>query len=45
MKTMTKIVSYELRDVLRSRSLLAYTLFFLAVTDVLLRFGGGRARR
>jgi len=36
-----KIVKYELRDVLRSRSLLAYTLFFLAVTDVLLRFGGG----
>ena len=37
----TKIVKYELRDVLRSRSLLAYALFFLAVTDVLLRFGGG----
>src|SRR6478735_5526147 len=36
-----KIVKYELRDVLRSRSLLVYTLCFLAVTDVLLRFGGG----
>ena len=41
MRTTTKIVRYELRDVLRSRSLIAYALFFLVVTDVLLRFGGG----
>ena len=40
-RTTRKIVKYELRDVLRSRSLIAYALFFLAVTDVLLRFGGG----
>jgi len=41
MRTTTKIIKYELRNVLRSRSLIAYTLFFLGVTDVLLRFGGG----
>jgi Cu-processing system permease protein len=35
-----KIVKYELRDVVRSRWLVAYTLFFLIVTDALLRFGG-----
>jgi Cu-processing system permease protein len=35
-----KIMTYELRDVARSRWLIAYTLFFLAVTDALLRFGG-----
>jgi Cu-processing system permease protein len=39
--TTGKIIKYELRDVLRSRSLIVYALFFLAVTDVLLRFGGG----
>jgi Cu-processing system permease protein len=40
-RTTTKIIRYELRDVLRSRSLIAYALFFLVVSDVLLRFGGG----
>jgi Cu-processing system permease protein len=35
-----KIMKYELRDVTRSRWLLAYTIFFLVVTDALLRFGG-----
>jgi len=44
MNTTTKIVRYEFRDVLRSRSLIAYTLFFFGLTDVLLRFGGGGAR-
>jgi len=44
MNTTTKIVRYELRDVLRSRSLIAYALFFFGLTDVLLRFGGGGAR-
>ena len=36
-----KIMKYELRDVGRSRWLIAYTLFFAVVTDALLRFGGG----
>jgi Cu-processing system permease protein len=36
-----KIMKYELRDVGRSRWLIAYTLFFAIVTDALLRFGGG----
>lgn len=40
-RTTRKIVKYEVRDVLRSRSLIAYAVFFLLVTDVLLRFGGG----
>ena len=44
MNTTTKIVRYELRDVLRSRALIVYTLFFFGLTDVLLRFGGGGAR-
>ena len=35
-----KIVSYELRDVGRSRWLLAYAAFFFVVADALLRFGG-----
>ena len=41
MNTTTKIIRYELRDVLRSRSLIAYALFFLALTETLLRFGAG----
>ena len=41
MRTTAKIVRYELRDVARSRSLIAYTVFFLLVTEALLRFGGG----
>ena len=36
----TKIVSYELRNVGRSRWLFAYAAFFLVVADALLRFGG-----
>lgn len=36
-----KVMKYELRDVARSRWLIAYTLFFIVVTDALLRFGGG----
>jgi Cu-processing system permease protein len=39
-----RIACYELRDVLRSRWLLAYALFFLFVTDALVRFGGGDAK-
>jgi len=41
MKTTAKIVRYELRDVARSRSLIAYAMFFLLLTEALLRFGGG----
>jgi Cu-processing system permease protein len=36
-----KIMKYELRDVARSRWLIAYAMFFAIVTDALLRFGGG----
>lgn len=35
-----KIARYVIRDILRSRWLIAYAIFFLALTDVLLRFGG-----
>jgi Cu-processing system permease protein len=35
-----KVMRYELRDVTRSRWLIGYTLFFLLLTDVLLRFSG-----
>jgi len=37
----TRLLSYELRDVFRSRWALAYTAFFLVVTDVFFRFSGG----
>ena len=40
MSVTTKIMKYELSDVVRSRWLVAYTLFFLVVTDALLRFAG-----
>lgn len=39
-----KVTRYELRDVLRSRWLIAYALFFLVSTDLLLRFTGGEAK-
>ena len=41
MKTTLKIMRYELRDVLRSRSLIVYALFFAIMTETLLRFAGG----
>ena len=41
MNTTMKIIGYELRDVFRSRWLIAYALFFLLVTEALVRFGGG----
>ena len=41
MKTIAKIARYEMRDVIRSRWLVGYTLFFLVITDALFRFGGG----
>ncbi|MDF1504648.1 ABC transporter permease subunit [Roseisolibacter sp. H3M3-2] len=37
---MTRLLGYQVRNVLRSRWLAAYALFFLLVTDALLRFGG-----
>jgi len=40
MKTVTRIIRYEMHDVLRSRWLLIYTLFFAAVSYVLFRFSG-----
>ena len=39
-----KVVGYELRDVVRSRWLVGYTLFFFLATDTLLRFGGGGSK-
>jgi Cu-processing system permease protein len=44
MRTVARIVRYEVRDVARSRWLLAYLLFFLLTTDALLRFGGSGAK-
>lgn len=43
MNTVAKVMKYELSDVVRSRWLVAYTLFFLVLTDGLLRFTGGGA--
>ena len=43
MNAVSKVMKYELRDVVRSRWLPAYTLFFLVVTDGLLRFTGDSA--
>jgi Cu-processing system permease protein len=40
MKTILKIVRYLLLDVLRNRWIIGYALFFLVITDVLLRLGG-----
>ena len=39
-----KVARYQARDVLRSRWLTLYGIFFLAVTEGLLRFAGGDAR-
>lgn len=40
---LAKVMRYELRDVARSRWLSSYTLFFLLLTDVVLRFSGSTA--
>jgi Cu-processing system permease protein len=42
--TAVKVLRYELRDLRRSRWLLGYVLLLLALTDALLRFGGGGPR-
>jgi Cu-processing system permease protein len=39
-----KIARYQLQDVVRSRWILFYGLFFLVLTDALFRFGGGGER-
>lgn len=39
-----KVLKYELRDVMRSRALMAYGAFFLVAADALLRFGGADPR-
>jgi Cu-processing system permease protein len=41
MNRTAKIARFEVQDVLRSRWLIGYALFFLVVTDALLRFGDG----
>ena len=35
-----KVLKYNLRDLVRSRWLIGYTLFFAVITDALVRFGG-----
>lgn len=44
MSTIFKIMRYVLMDVLRNRWVIGYALFFVAVTDVLLRLGGSGPR-
>lgn len=40
MRTALRILGYELRNLVRSRWVLAYALIFLGLTDALFRFGG-----
>jgi Cu-processing system permease protein len=44
MSTILKIVRYELENVVRNRWVIAYGVFFLAITDILLRLGGSTPR-
>ncbi len=44
MNAVAKVIKYEVSDVIRSRWVVAYTIFFLIVTEALFRFGGGSAR-
>jgi Cu-processing system permease protein len=44
MKTIAKIFGYELQNVVRSRWVIAYGLFFLILTETLLRLGGSSPR-
>lgn len=39
-----RIALYQIQDMVRSRWILLYGVFFLAITDVLFRFGGGGER-
>jgi len=43
-RTIPKVLKYELRNVLRGRSLLIYMICLLLVTEGLIRFGGGGTR-
>lgn len=42
-RILAKVMRYELSDVVRSRWLSSYTLFFLLLTEVILRFSGSTA--
>ena len=44
MTTTARVLKYEIRDVLRSRTLIVYALFFLVVAELLFRFSGGGSR-
>lgn len=44
MRSTAKILRYQLRDVIRGRWILAYSLLFLLMTDLLFRFGGSGDR-
>lgn len=38
---LAKIFQYELSDVVRGKGIIGYTLFFFAITELLIRFSGG----
>jgi len=42
--TILKVVRYELRNVVRNRWVIAYALFFLITTELMLRLGGSTPR-
>lgn len=44
MNILTKIIRYEVNDLMRSKWLFVYGLFFWAFTDLLFRFGGDGSR-
>jgi Cu-processing system permease protein len=44
MNSVAKIIKYELHDVVRSKWIILYALFFLLLTDGLFRFGGDSAK-
>ena len=44
MNTILRVVSYELRNVIRNRWVLGYALLFLVTTELLLRLGGSTPR-
>lgn len=44
MNSLVKITRYELNDVLRSKWVILYGLFFYLLTDILFRFGGSSSK-
>ena len=44
MSTILKVVRYELQNVIRNKWVIAYALFFLITTELLLRLGGSTPR-